>query len=157
MPLYTVWTCIFNVCTCIYNVCALYNQLSEQGLVAYTEMQMPLLGGLSVEKTGAKKAAAQKERLLRGAETHLRRKADWEWWEMKCSCEHAQTCLYSVHTYINIYVHICNMYIQRYKHMYMYVPCTYIRQNSCTCMYKYVYLCTCTSYVHTCLYMYILS
>ena len=36
------------------------------------------LGGLSVEKTGAKKAAAQKERLLRGAETHRRRKADRE-------------------------------------------------------------------------------
>ncbi len=34
------------------------------------------LGGLSVEKTGAKKAA-QKERLLRGAETRRwRRKAD---------------------------------------------------------------------------------
>ena len=41
----------------MYNVCALYNQLSEQGLVAYTEMQMPLLGGLSVEKTGARKEA----------------------------------------------------------------------------------------------------
>ena len=37
-----------------------------------------LLGGLSVEKTGAKKAAAQKERLLRGAETRRRRKADRE-------------------------------------------------------------------------------
>ena len=50
----------------MYNVChgALYNQLSEQGLVAYTEMQMPLLGGLSVEKTGARKEAAQKEQLL---------------------------------------------------------------------------------------------
>ena len=36
----------------------------------------PRLGGLSVEKTGAKKAAAQKERLLRGAETRRRRKAD---------------------------------------------------------------------------------
>jgi hypothetical protein len=37
----------------------------------------PRLGGLSVEKTGAKKAAAQKERLLRGAETRSRRrKAD---------------------------------------------------------------------------------
>ena len=35
------------------------------------------LGGLSVKKTGAKKAAAQKERLLRGAETRRRRKADW--------------------------------------------------------------------------------
>ncbi len=35
------------------------------------------LGGLSVEKTGAKKAAAQKELLLRGAETRRRRrKAD---------------------------------------------------------------------------------
>ena len=38
----------------------------------------PRLGGLSVEKTGAKKAAAQKERLLRGAETHWRHKADRE-------------------------------------------------------------------------------
>ena len=36
------------------------------------------LGGRSVEKTGAKKAAAQKERLLRGAETRQRRKADRE-------------------------------------------------------------------------------
>ena len=38
----------------------------------------PRLGGLSVEKTGAKKAAAQKERLLRGADTRRRRKADRE-------------------------------------------------------------------------------
>ncbi len=36
----------------------------------------PRLGGLSVEKTGARKVAAQKERLQRGAETRLRRKAD---------------------------------------------------------------------------------
>ena len=36
----------------------------------------PRLGGLSVEKTGARKAAAQKERLLRGAETRRRRKTD---------------------------------------------------------------------------------
>ena len=36
----------------------------------------PRLGGLSVEKTGARKAAAQKEQLLRGAETCRRRKAD---------------------------------------------------------------------------------
>ena len=80
----------------MYNVCALYNQLSEQGLVAYTEMQMPLLGGLSVEKTGARKEAAQKERLLRGAETCRRRKADWACWEMKCGCEAAQTWMCSV-------------------------------------------------------------
>jgi hypothetical protein len=32
------------------------------------------LGGLSVEKTGARKKAAQKELLLRGAETRRRRK-----------------------------------------------------------------------------------
>ncbi len=38
----------------------------------------PRLGGLSVEKTDDRKAAAQKERLLRGAETQARwrRKAD---------------------------------------------------------------------------------
>ncbi len=36
----------------------------------------PHLGGLSVEKTGARKEAAQKERLLRGADTRRRRKAD---------------------------------------------------------------------------------
>jgi len=35
------------------------------------------LGGLSIEKTGARKKAAQKERLLSGAETcSWRRKAD---------------------------------------------------------------------------------
>jgi hypothetical protein len=37
----------------------------------------PRLGGLSVEKTGARKEAAQKERLLHGAETSRRCKADW--------------------------------------------------------------------------------
>ena len=38
----------------------------------------PRLGGLSVEKTDARKQAAQKERLMRGAETRRRpsRKAD---------------------------------------------------------------------------------
>jgi hypothetical protein len=37
----------------------------------------PRLGGLSVEKTGARKAAARKERFLGGAETsRRRRKAD---------------------------------------------------------------------------------
>jgi hypothetical protein len=36
----------------------------------------PRLGGLSVEKTDDRKDAAQKERLLRGAETRRRRKAD---------------------------------------------------------------------------------
>jgi hypothetical protein len=36
----------------------------------------PQLGGLSVEKAGDRKEAAQKERLLRGAETRRRRKAD---------------------------------------------------------------------------------
>ena len=37
----------------------------------------PRLGGLSVEKTDDRKEAAQKERLLRGAETRRRSKADW--------------------------------------------------------------------------------
>ncbi len=35
----------------------------------------PRLGGLSIERTGARKEAAQKELLLLGAETRLRRKA----------------------------------------------------------------------------------
>ena len=40
--------------------------------------KQPRLGGLrlSVEKTDDRKEAAQKERLLRGAETRRRRKAD---------------------------------------------------------------------------------
>ncbi len=37
----------------------------------------PLQGGLSVENSGDRKEAAQKELLLRGAETRRRRKADW--------------------------------------------------------------------------------
>ncbi len=44
----------------------------------------PRQGGLSVEKTGARKAAAQKERLLRGAETPPQCKADGEM-NLKCS------------------------------------------------------------------------
>ncbi len=36
----------------------------------------PRLGGLSVEKTGARKEAAQKEQLQRSVETRRRRKAD---------------------------------------------------------------------------------
>ena len=36
----------------------------------------PRLGGLSVEKTGARKEAAQEERLQRGVETRQRRKAE---------------------------------------------------------------------------------
>ncbi len=61
----------------------------------------PRLGDLSVEKTGARKASARKERFLRGAETSRRRRstgkaADWPGpdGEMKCGCEAAQTCLY---------------------------------------------------------------
>jgi hypothetical protein len=37
----------------------------------------PRLGGLSVEETEDRKDAAQQERIVRGAETRLRRKADW--------------------------------------------------------------------------------
>ncbi len=96
-------TLYLRVYTCIYNVCALYNQLSEPVLVADTEMQMLRLGGPSVEKTGARKEAAQKERLLHGAETRRRCKADWACWEMKCGCEAAQACMCSVQTYIYIY------------------------------------------------------
>ena len=36
----------------------------------------PRLGGLSVEETDDRKHAAQQERIVRGAETHRRRKAD---------------------------------------------------------------------------------
>ncbi len=135
----------------------------------------PRLGGLSVAKTGAKKAAAQKEWLLRGAETRRRRKADRAWWEMKCGCEHAQTCLYNVQTYINIYVHVCTMYIQlsifinmyvlcimyihlqiimyMYVHififMYMYIPCTYMLIPVCKLVNMYVHVCTMFRHVCT--------
>jgi hypothetical protein len=77
------------------------------------------------------------------------------WWEMKCGCEHVQTCLYSVQTYINIYVYVCTMYIPLYEFINMYVPCTYIYRNSCTCMYIYVSLCTCIYHVHTCSQLYV--
>ncbi len=72
----------------------------------------PRLGGLSVEKTGAKKKAAQKELLLRGAETRRRRKADWALWEMKCGCEAAQMSLNYVQTCLNIYAYVSTMYIK---------------------------------------------
>ena len=62
----------------MYNVYIWYKQLSQQVFVVDRETQKQRLGGLSVEKIGAKKAAAQKERLLRGAETRRRRKTDRE-------------------------------------------------------------------------------
>ncbi len=69
------------------------------------------LGGLSVEKTGARKKAAQKEQqLLRAAETAGVARLIWP--NGKWSCEAAQTCLYYVQTYINIYAYVCTMYIQ---------------------------------------------
>ncbi len=70
----------------------------------------PRLGGLSVERTGDRKEAAQKERLLHGAETRRRRKADLAWWETKCGCEQS-TCQYVKRLYT---VHTC---------MYLYIPC----------------------------------
>ena len=43
---------------------------------AWLRRGKPRLGGLSVEKTDDRKEAAQKERLLHGAETRWRRKAE---------------------------------------------------------------------------------
>ena len=37
----------------------------------------PRLGGLSVEETYDRKDAAQQERIVRGAVTYMRSKADW--------------------------------------------------------------------------------
>jgi hypothetical protein len=76
---------------------------------------------------------------------------------MKCGCEPVQTGLYSVQTYICIYVYVCTMYIQLYEFINMYVLCTYIYRNSCTCMYIYVYSCTCIYHVHTCSQLYVNS
>ena len=84
-----------------------------------------------------------------------RRKADLAGWEMKCGCEPVQTGLYSVQTYICIYVYVCTMYIQLYGFINMYVLCTCIYRNSCTCMYIYVYLCTCIYHVQTCSQLYV--
>jgi hypothetical protein len=41
----------------------------------------------SVEKTGDRKEAAQKELPLHRSETSWRSKADWARWDMKCGCE----------------------------------------------------------------------
>jgi hypothetical protein len=76
---------------------------------------------------------------------------------MKCGCEPVQTGLYSVQTYICIYVYVCTMYIQLYEFINMYVLCTYIYRNSCTRMYIYVYSCTCIYHVHTCSQLYVNS
>ena len=69
--MYMFVVCSYNVHTSMYIVHSVNPWLWQFG------RGKPRLGGLSVEKTGAKKAAAQKERLLRGAETRRRRKADW--------------------------------------------------------------------------------
>ncbi len=72
----------------------------------------------------------------------------WPGWEMKCGCEHAQTCLYSVQTYINIYVHVCTMYIQRYTIMYIHV-------HVCIFMYMYIAFTYMFILVHNFINMYI--
>jgi len=74
---------------------------------------------------------------------------------MKCGCGAVQTCLYCVHTYINIHERVCTMYIQIYYIMNMYVHATYIYIYSCSCTYTYVHvhdLMTMSEHVHTCLY-----
>ncbi len=72
------------------------------------------LGGLSVEKTDARKDAAQKDRSLHWEETCLCRKADLAWWKVLGGCEAVQTCLYYVNAYIYILKHVCIMYIHIY-------------------------------------------
>jgi hypothetical protein len=68
---------------------------------------------------------------------------------MKCGCEAVQTCLYYVHTSINIHERVCTMYIQIYEIMnmheqlepneimYMYVHTTY---NVCIFMFMYIHV-----------------
>jgi hypothetical protein len=104
LPMYSVCTCIYTVYTCTVSIPNIPHQYSQhkrsgfpvgscdtaaadgqRGSNAY-EVNLWLwqfgrgrqsLGGLSVEKTGARNKAAQKERLLSGAETRRRHKADW--------------------------------------------------------------------------------
>ena len=78
---------------------------------------------------------------------------------MKCGYEVANTCLYSVQTYIDIYACVCTMYRQRYEcmnmyvhlhiFMYMYIPCTYMFMSVCQCMNIYVHVCTMFRHVCT--------
>ncbi len=70
--IYMVYTMFMYVCTGLHgsNVYEVNPWLWQFG------RGKPRLGGLSVEKTGDRKEAAQKEQLLRGAETRRRRKAD---------------------------------------------------------------------------------
>ncbi len=63
--------------------------------------------------------------MVNAGETRRRRKADRAWWDMKCGCGAVQTCLYCVHTYINIHAKVCTMHIQIDKIMNMYVHAIY--------------------------------
>jgi hypothetical protein len=83
--------------------------------------------------------------------------------EMKCGCESAQTCLYSVRTYIIIYASVCTIHIQRlgyecinmyvtvhlYKCMYMYITCTYMFMRVCNFVNMYIHVCTMFRHVCT--------
>ncbi len=79
--------------------------------------------------------------------------------EMKCGCEAVQTCLYCVHTYIDIHAEVCTMFKQIYSIMNMYVHATYsnhlyIYIGSSTYMHIHVhdFMMKQSEHVHTCLY-----
>ncbi len=57
----------------------------------------PCLGGLSVEETYDRKDAAQKERMVRGAEPCRRRSADRAWLEVWLWTQYIPVCTVSVH------------------------------------------------------------
>ena len=129
----------------MYNVYTWYKQLSQQVLVVDRETQMqdsgtslcPLLLGtiwmqaVPVQKMDIFLLPGQMLKIQRRPSTSFSKA--WRARRVRTYSVHTFINIY-VHTYINIYVHVCNMNIQQHKFMYMYVHCTLIRQNSCTCM-----------------------
>ncbi len=111
----------------------------------------PRLGGLSVEKTGHRKKAAQEEGLLREAETSWCRKADWAWWKWSVVVKlYRRVCTVSLHilTSMQTYVLYLNKNIKSWICMYM-LHTIYIHLSSGTYTFMILWN-SLNMYIHVC-------
>ena len=93
--------------------------------------------------------------------TSIDRHSTYHYWK-------TQTCTYMVQTYLEMYIHVCTWYVQKWKiiNMYvhgmymvctmkatnMYVHCSDMYVHVCTFTYKVCIIQTCTYKVQTCIY-----
>jgi hypothetical protein len=132
--MYNVWTCLYNVCTCIYNVCTWYNQLSQQGFMANTEMQMQDWG-ISL---GPGISYLSMLVMLNGWQTQCKMLVMFclEWIQRYCTYI-IQTCTYMSYTFTYMYITcihgIYNVHVCMYCQLKRLVTGRRLLGRSCSC------------------------